>query len=105
MRRISNNYWCSDNDYGDQFLNFPMHPTLQPYCEVDLVATFPSRVNKDGEYFAKRRSNAMGVWYSPYNSVRGATLIKCFALQKKSDPTNLFDSDHIFTNTHSSWTP
>ena len=79
-----------------------MHPTLQPYCGVDLAAAFPSRVNKDEEYFSKWRSNAMGVCSSPYNSVRGATLLKWLALQKKSDPTNPFGWDQVITNLPSS---
>ena len=29
--------WLGDNDYGEQFLNFPLHPSLQPYCGVDLT--------------------------------------------------------------------
>ena len=33
--------WASDNDYGDMFLNFPLHPSLQVFCGVDLRQLFP----------------------------------------------------------------
>ena len=29
--------WLADNDYGEMFLNFPMHPDLQKYCGIDLT--------------------------------------------------------------------
>src|SRR5210317_1039012 len=34
-------YWCSDNDMGEFFLNFPMHEGLQKYCGVDVTGLFP----------------------------------------------------------------
>jgi hypothetical protein len=33
--------WLADNDYGDFFLNFPLHADLQKYCGVDLTQLFP----------------------------------------------------------------
>ena len=29
--------WLADNNYGEMFLNFPMHPDLQPYCGIDVT--------------------------------------------------------------------
>lgn len=33
--------WCADNDYGDMFLNFPLHLDLQKFCGIDLSDLFP----------------------------------------------------------------
>jgi hypothetical protein len=35
-RALLPGYWCADNDYGEQFLNFKLHKELRPYCGVDL---------------------------------------------------------------------
>ena len=32
--------WCTDNDYGDMFLNFPLHPYLQKFCSINLSELF-----------------------------------------------------------------
>jgi hypothetical protein len=48
---------CSDNDYGDMFLNFHMHEELQEYAGIDLTQLFPEKIacGEDG------RSGAYGV--------------------------------------------
>ena len=43
------NYFCSDNDMGDFFLNFPMHEELQMYCGVDVTGLFPLTEMTDDE--------------------------------------------------------
>jgi hypothetical protein len=40
--------WLADNDYGEMFLNFPLHPDLRRYCGVDLTQLFPELI-KDGK--------------------------------------------------------
>jgi hypothetical protein len=39
-------YWCTDNDYGDSFLNFPLHSLLRVYCGVNLSRLFPDEARK-----------------------------------------------------------
>jgi hypothetical protein len=41
MRGLLPGYWCADNDYGEQFLNFSLHKDLQPFCGIDLSQLFP----------------------------------------------------------------
>jgi hypothetical protein len=36
VKAISTELWMGDLDMGEQFLNFPMHPSLQHYCGIDL---------------------------------------------------------------------
>ena len=76
LRTLDTEFWCSDNDMGDQFLNFPMHWELQSYCGVDLSSVFPERTNELGEFFGKWERNAMGICTSPYLSVQGAGIGK-----------------------------
>eukprot|EP00536_Pseudo-nitzschia_multiseries_P004062 jgi/Psemu1/9155/gm1.9155_g len=37
--------WLADNDYGEQFLNFPLHPDLQRYYGIDLTQLSTEAVN------------------------------------------------------------
>ena len=61
--------WCGDNDYGEMFLNFPMHPELQKYAGVDLTQLLGKG---DGQnIFGVWTRNAMGLKSSPYLSVQG----------------------------------
>ena len=32
--------WLADNDYGDCFLNYPLHPDLQKFCGINLSQLF-----------------------------------------------------------------
>jgi hypothetical protein len=41
-------YWCADNNYGEMFLNFPLHEDLQKYCGVDLSQIFDEEKNAEG---------------------------------------------------------
>jgi hypothetical protein len=36
--------WLADNDYGEMFLNFSLHPDLRKYCGVDLSQLFPELI-------------------------------------------------------------
>jgi hypothetical protein len=57
----------ADNDYGEMFLNFPLHPDLRKYCGVDLSQLFPELI-KDGKnsVIGQWMQNAMGLRGSPY---------------------------------------
>jgi len=43
VKRVIAGAWLADNDYGEQFLNFPLHPDLRKYCEIDLSQLFPDK--------------------------------------------------------------
>jgi hypothetical protein len=76
-RALLPTFWCADNDYGEQFLNFNLDKELQPYCGVDLSKLFPEEV-KDvtGQILGVWSRNAMGLKPSPYASVKGALRAK-----------------------------
>ena len=47
--------WLADNDYGDMFLYFPLHPNLQTFCGVDLSQLFPVMTRDQTQKY-------VGVW-------------------------------------------
>lgn len=59
------NYFCADNDVGEQFYNFPLHPELQQYCGIDVSSLRP-----DGPHLLRWSRLVMGFKPSPYQAVR-----------------------------------
>eukprot|EP00546_Thalassionema_frauenfeldii_P015706 CAMPEP_0178911038 /NCGR_PEP_ID=MMETSP0786-20121207/9447_1 /TAXON_ID=186022 /ORGANISM="Thalassionema frauenfeldii, Strain CCMP 1798" /LENGTH=393 /DNA_ID=CAMNT_0020583389 /DNA_START=728 /DNA_END=1911 /DNA_ORIENTATION=+ len=70
-------YWCADNDCGEHFLNFPLHPNLQQYCGLDLSKLYPEKMaQRENLLTAVWVRNVMGLKQSPYASVQGALRAK-----------------------------
>ena len=88
--------WLADNDYGEQFLNFPLHPDLQKYCGVDLSQLFPDRESQ--LIIGRWTRNAMGLRPSPYNSVQGALRAKHFIMGDPKEANNPFAWERIVLN-------
>ena len=84
--------WLADNDYGEQFLNFPLHPDLRKYCGVDLSQLFPDEdlVGADDIVVGAWMRNAMGLKSSPYNSVQGSLRAKRLVMGNPKDENNPF---------------
>ena len=103
-RSLLPGYWCADNDYGEQFLNFNLHPTLQKVCGVDLtqllspgkIAGTPRRGGD--EIMGKWTRCAMGLRPSPYVAVKGALIARRLILGDRKDTTNPFAWDRIRLN-------
>jgi hypothetical protein len=73
--------WLADNDYGDMFLNFPLHAKLQKYCDIDLTQLFPNiKAGEASAIVARWLRNAMGLRNYPYALVQGALGTKHIAL-------------------------
>mmetsp|Transcript_22806 Transcript_22806/g.34537 ORF Transcript_22806/g.34537 Transcript_22806/m.34537 type:complete len:256 (+) Transcript_22806:1963-2730(+) len=71
-RTLEPGYWCTDNNYGEHFLNFPLSPELQQYCGLDLLQLFPEEANKVEDMLtAVWVRNAMGLKQSPFVAVQG----------------------------------
>ena len=99
MRWVVAGSWLVDNNLGDCFLNFPLHPELQNDCGIDLSSLLPEI--KEGDrcgVFAKWLVNAMGVRSSPFCSVQGCTVAKYEVLGDPQDPSNPFVWDRIQLN-------
>jgi hypothetical protein len=65
LRCLEEGYFCSDNDVGEQFYNFPLHPDLRPYCAVDV-----GDLRSDGARFLLWWRLVMGLRPSPYQAMR-----------------------------------
>ena len=91
--------WLADNDLGDCFLNFPLHPDLQKYCGIDLADLFPE-LDAEGkrQVFAMWITNAMGLKNSPVNSVQGVTVAKYHILGNPKEETNPFSWFAVISN-------
>ena len=83
--------WLADNDYGEQFLNFPLHPDIRKLCGVDLSQLYPEQCEeKDSTVTGAWMRSAMGLKTSPYNAVQGSQRAKRIILGDPRDPLNPF---------------
>jgi len=95
-RSLLPSYWCADNDYGEQFLNFNLHPELQKYCGVDLTQL--TNVTPTGDVFGQWKRCAMGLRPSPYAAVKGALIARRMVLGNRHDPNNPFRWARVVLN-------
>ena len=85
--------WLADNDYGEQFLNFPLHPDIRKLCGVDLSQLYPEQCEgkgSDSTVTGAWMRSAMGLKTSPYNAVQGSQRAKRIILGDPRDPLNPF---------------
>lgn len=100
MRGLRPGFWCADNGYGEQFLNFNLHKELQKFCGVDLTQLFP-KLKGEG-----LNSLVLGIWWrnvmglipSPHASVKGALRAKRIILGDHKNESNPFHWDRVETN-------
>ncbi|KAL7575469.1 hypothetical protein ACA910_007367 [Epithemia clementina (nom. ined.)] len=97
--------WSADNDFGEMFLNFWLHPELRKYAGIDLTGLFPEEVNRKSSARNKRKvlwetwnRCAMGLSPSPYQATQLAHRVKFLAMGNREDPTNVFRWDRILLN-------
>ena len=91
--------WLADNDYGEMFLNFPMHPDLQKYCGIDLTRLFPELLEEGADLLVGAWLRcAMGVTSSPYICTQGALRAKQIIKGNRHDPNNTFQWEHLEKN-------
>ena len=94
VNAINEDSWMADLDLGEMFLNFMLHPEIQPYCGVDL-----------SPYFGKAKGGwqrwgrcAMGLKTSPYLCVKGLLLGEEVIQGDIRDPKNSFGWDTVLLN-------
>lgn len=100
LRVMGVGYWCGDNDYGEMFYNFWLHPDLQPYCGIDVSDLFPLLAKKEpgGRLLLKWRRPPMGVKPSPHGATMGGRRLKHEMLGQPHDPYNIFGWSHVLLN-------
>ncbi|KAI2495932.1 hypothetical protein MHU86_18586 [Fragilaria crotonensis] len=84
--------WCGDRDFGEMFLNFPLHPMARLYSGVDLSQLTLNKVKRveEDHFVGQWTRNAMGLKSSPYLAVQAATRVKRKFLGDQHDSNNPF---------------
>eukprot|EP00536_Pseudo-nitzschia_multiseries_P001613 jgi/Psemu1/3728/gm1.3728_g len=77
--------WLADNNYGEQFLDFPLHPDL-------------NTASKGPPTVGVWMRNTMGLKLSPYNSVQGSLQAKQLVLGDPLDSYNPYSWSNICLN-------
>ena len=93
LRTVEAKTWLADNDFGEMFLNFWIHPDLRKYTGIDITELFPEELKE--KYGATRLWEAwcrcaMGLTTSPYQTTQCAQRVKRVIFGDKSDPNNIF---------------
>ena len=91
---VDEDTWSADNDFGEMFLNFWLHPELRQYTGIDLTGVFQEESHREGEarkvlWEAWNRC-AMGMGPSPYQTTQGAQRVKELTLGNRMDSSNVF---------------
>ena len=93
LRSMEGKTWSADNDFGEMFLNFWVHPELRCYTGIDITDLFPEelkeRCGRTRIWEAWTRC-AMGLTTSPYQTTQCAQRVKRIIFGDRSDPENIF---------------
>jgi len=97
-------YFQGDMDVGEMFLNFPLHPTLQPYAGVDISHVM-DKTDSAPEWEKGRvrkweswRRNFMGLKDSPVRSIQLMIKAKQIAYGRQYTPGNPFGWKLVWLN-------
>jgi hypothetical protein len=100
LRSLDFGYLSADLDLGEMFLNFPLHPILQPYSGVDLqpyVDHLPGLTRLVSPSYRWTRT-WMGAKPSPYIAVQYYYLAEEFVRGYHLDSNNPFFWDTVILN-------
>ena len=98
LRGINETAWMGDLDIGEMFLNFCLHPTLQPYCGIDLRPYFAEEVSGKETLWERWVRCMMGMKNSPYVCIKGLLLALEWIKGDHWDVRNPFHWDTIQLN-------
>ena len=79
LRSMEGKTWSADNDFGEMFLHFWVHPELRCYTGIDITDLFPEELQ---DKFGRTRiweawtRCAMGLTTSPYQTTQCAQRVK-----------------------------
>ncbi|KAL7579899.1 hypothetical protein ACA910_004905 [Epithemia clementina (nom. ined.)] len=94
---LDDHYWCIDNDYGEMFLNFLLHPELQDISGMDFTPLYGKR--KTGALWIEVWTRCpMGQSPSPFATIQQTRRLKQLILGHSRDPTNVFHWDRALAN-------
>lgn len=96
LDNITIDTWMGDLDMGEQFLNFPLHPSLQVYCGIDLKPFF--RPDGRHTYWQRWTRCMMGLRPSPCFAIQGTHLTEEVVFGDRTDQTNPTHWDVVSLN-------
>jgi hypothetical protein len=85
--------WMSDIDIGEQFYNYMLDPSLQPYCGIDISSYF-----EEASSWEQWTRCVMGLKTSPYGCTRMEMLGDEIAKGCYQSPDNPFHFDKVRLN-------
>ena len=100
LRSVEACTWSADNDFGEMFLNFWLHPEIRKYTGVDLTSLFPEEL-EDGRKTKKWETwvrCAMGVTVSPYQTTQCSQRVKRIVFGCRFDDSNIFQWAEVRLN-------
>lgn len=89
--------WMSDLDMGEQFLNFPLDPRLQPYCGIDVRPYLGTPGGTQTHWLHWTRC-MMGLMSSPYIANKGTHIAEETVLGDRLSPSNPFRWQYVQLN-------
>lgn len=107
LRGVIEGTWMMDEDLGEMFLNFIMHPTLRPLCGVDLTPykidyedapQTPSPKQHSHRCWLHWVRTAMGLKWSPYQAIKSMHFAEELIRGDHTDPTNVFHWNKVLVN-------
>jgi len=94
--KLSENSWMLDMDLGEMFLNFPMHPSVQPYCGIDVRPyCFPE---SSRTHFERWTRCMMGWKASPYLTIQSRLIAEELVHGNRRDERNAYHWESVTLN-------
>jgi hypothetical protein len=97
FRGLDLDFWCADNDFSDNFLNYWISKELRAYCGIDVDLLMRDDPDYKPTPFTWTRC-AMGLKPSPYFAVQQNTRAKRVMLGDPTDPKNVFRWETVVVN-------
>ncbi len=88
--------WMADVDMGKQFLNFPLDPTLQPLCGINVRPYLGSTAGKT--QWERWTRCMMGLCSSTYVAIKGTHLAEEMVFGNRHDLSNPFQWESVRLN-------
>ncbi len=99
LRSVELGTFMGDLDIADMFLNFMLHPAVQPYAGVDLTPFFPEELTALKHTVWERWTRcAMGFRPSPYQSIQVVLHAEELIRGDPFNPRNIFRFDAVILN-------
>jgi hypothetical protein len=101
VRSLDPGFNMADNDIGEMFHNFVLHPELRKYCGLDMSLYFKEEVKKGigmSRVWERWNRLAMGLRVSPYAAVQAMLIAQEVIMGDPSDALNIFRWEQLRLN-------